>query len=800
HVVTSSQRRGAEAFAVDLAEALVAHGLRSEVVALTAGPGEALDVPVLGRRALAPATLRALRHRARGAAVVVAHGSRTLPATVLALAGRRRPVVYRSIGDPRAWAGGAARRGRTRALLHRTAAVTALWPEAADAIHALYGVPLSRLHVIPNGVPASRDPAPGPGGTGHGGTGHGGGGGAADRARLLARAHLGLAPEATVVAVVGALTPEKRVADAVAAVAGVEGATLLVVGDGPQRPALERRARALGDRVLFTGVVPGTAGVLAASDVVLSASATEGMPGALIEAGLAGLPVVATAVGGVPTVVRDGETGLLVPPGDVAGLADALTRALDRRVELGAAARAHCLASFEIGAVAERWAAVLRSVGAPAHPAGPTRPSGVPGAASADDPGAPAAVPAPAPAGPHDPGEGGDDRNPGRPVRVLVLTKGLGRGGAERLIVGAARLADRRQVHLEVAYLLPWKDAFVDELRSLGTPVHLLDGPRASSVAWLRRLRRLVRQRRIDVVHTHMPLPAAYARLALPGPRPAFVHTEHNMWERYRLPTRWANAATFRRNSRAIAVSDGVAASIRSAVPVEVVVHGTDPHRVVRGHAARLAARATLGVPTDGPVVGTVGNLTAKKDQATLMRAVASLATEGLPVSLVLVGAGPLERHLGDLAGDLGIADRTYLAGSRDDVFPLLPGFDVFALSSRFEGLPIALLEAMASGVAAVATRVGGVPEVITDGVDGLLVEPGDVPGMARALRAVLGDEGRRSELARRGRRRALAFDLNHAVRRTEAIYRSVAGPPRSTATLRVHILDRTAEPGRVRT
>ncbi|HET9608942.1 MAG TPA: glycosyltransferase, partial [Acidimicrobiales bacterium] len=303
-----------------------------------------------------------------------------------------------------------------------------------------------------------------------------------------------------------------------------------------------------------------------------------------------------------------------------------------------------------------------------------------------------------------------------RPIRVLVLTKGLGRGGTERLIVGAARLIDRAAFDLEVAYLLPWKDAFVAEVAATGTPVVCLDAPRATSLAWVARLRRLVREHAIDVVHTHMPLPAAIARAALPGRRPAFVHTEHNMWDRYRLPTRWANAATYRRNAGVIAVSDGVAASIRSRVPVEVVAHGTDPTLARTGPGARAEARALLDLDPAAPVVGTVGNFTAKKDQATLVRAVAALpAGERAPV-LVLVGLGPLEDELRALARELGVADRVVFAGSRDDVFALLPAFDVFALSSRFEGLPIALLEAMATGVAPVVTRGGGVPEVVRDG------------------------------------------------------------------------------------
>lgn len=386
-----------------------------------------------------------------------------------------------------------------------------------------------------------------------------------------------------------------------------------------------------------------------------------------------------------------------------------------------------------------------------------------------------------------------------------MLAKGLGRGGTERLLAGTVRHLDRARFEVEVAYLLPWKDAFVTEIESAGVPVHCLDARRQASVGWIGRLRRLVRERDVDLVHTHMPLPAAAARVALRGARPAFVHTEHNMWGRYRLPTRLANQATYGRNAAVIAVSDGVAGSIRSSVPVEVVSHGIDTQRLRPAEAeARAAARLELGLAPDAPVVGTVGNFTAKKDQATLLEAAARLVGEHPGLRVVLVGSGPLEGELRSRARQLGLGDAVLFAGSRDDVFELLPAFDLFALSSRFEGLPIALLEAMASGVPPVVTRVGGIPEVVTDGsdgrggdtagvdgpdrADGVLVEPGDPEALATALGKLLADPGRRAELGARAAGRAAAFDLAHAVRRIESVYDralagSAAGPTGPAAT-----------------
>lgn len=355
-----------------------------------------------------------------------------------------------------------------------------------------------------------------------------------------------------------------------------------------------------------------------------------------------------------------------------------------------------------------------------------------------------------------------------------MLTKGLGRGGTERLLAGAVRHLDRTRFTPEIAYLLPWKDAFVEEIRASGVPVTCLNAPKPWSLGWVLQLRRMVRDHGVTVVHTHMPLPAVLARLTLPSTKrggPAVVHTEHNMWGRYRLPTRLLNQLTYRRNAAVMAVSDGVAQSIRSDVPVEVVIHGIDIDTFHHGPEARRAARERLGLDPEAPVVATVGNMTAKKDHASLLTAFAQVHAERPDAKLLIVGIGPLEAELKAQAASLGLADAVVFTGMRDDVFELLPGFDLFVLSSRFEGLPIALLEAMASGVAPVTTRVGGIPEVITDGVDGLLVDPGDPGALAAAMGKLLADDAARAAVAAAARRRAGDFDLRRAVRQIESVY-----------------------------
>jgi glycosyltransferase involved in cell wall biosynthesis len=292
-----------------------------------------------------------------------------------------------------------------------------------------------------------------------------------------------------------------------------------------------------------------------------------------------------------------------------------------------------------------------------------------------------------------------------------------------------------------------------------------------------------VQERHYDLIHTHMPVPAVAARVLLSRTGPPLVHTEHNVWQRYRPVTRWANAATYGRNAAVIAVSASVAASItRARLPVmaghpavTVVLHGIDRQRVEQG-GSRSAARVALGAGEAQLVLGTVGNCTPKKDQRTLLRAHAALVRRGIDTRLVLIGSGPLEAQLRQQVADLGTADKVLFAGSRDDVPRLLPGLDVFVLSSQAEGLPLALMEAMAAGLPCVSTAVGGVPEILTDDVDGRLVPPGNPDVLADVIAELAIDPGRRRRLGASAAVRAAAFDVEVAQRRIEAIYDRVLG------------------------
>jgi len=354
-VITDTDRRGAQVFATDLAAAMAARGHVVETVALSSGSQRpALDVQVLGTRQRGPATLAELRRRMARFDITIAHGSSTGLACAIAGIGRGRPFVYRQISDTRFWASSLSRRVRVALYLRQARSIVALSEGAKEDLIEHLRLPKDRITVVPNGVPVGNYHQP------------------TDDERRAARSTYGLPHHGFIALYIGALVVEKGVDVAITAMSTLLDVTLVIAGGGPEELALAHLAQNLGVDVRFLGVASETYPLYAASDVVLLPSrGGDSMPATLIEAGLCGLPAVATPVGSIEEVVIHNQTGLIVTPGSADELASAVALLLgdeDLQSRMSAAARAHCLERFEIGIVAEGWLNVLtRTAGPTSH-------------------------------------------------------------------------------------------------------------------------------------------------------------------------------------------------------------------------------------------------------------------------------------------------------------------------------------------------------------------------------------------------------------------------------------------------
>ena len=368
---------------------------------------------------------------------------------------------------------------------------------------------------------------------------------------------------------------------------------------------------------------------------------------------------------------------------------------------------------------------------------------------------------------------------PTRRLRVVQMTDVIGRGGAEKALVDLALRLNRTRYDVQVCATRSAGN-YQPLLDGAGVPTHILDRRSRADLGKLGGLAAWLRRERIDILHTHLFGSNTWGRLLgrLAGV-PILIAHEHwssktstevtvdrllaRLSDRILVPSAWSRELVHQ--------SDGVPLG-----QISVVYNGVDTGEFAPRHDGP-AVRAALGIPSDAPLIGYVGRLAVNKGgQDDLLRAVAALRGDLPGVHLLIIGDGALRPSLTALAAELGLSDVVHFTGVRADVAWLLGAADVFALPSRFEALPIAVLEAMALARPVVATRVGGVPEAVLAEQTGLLVPPGAVEALRAALARVLGDPALAARLGAAGRDRLLAhFTLDQMVRRVEQIYEALA-------------------------
>lgn len=356
-------------------------------------------------------------------------------------------------------------------------------------------------------------------------------------------------------------------------------------------------------------------------------------------------------------------------------------------------------------------------------------------------------------------------------------------GGGELLARDLA-LANARQFR-QVFALLDELGDVGRALRADGFHIEVIGRRPGIDLPCALRLRRFFRREAVGLVHAHQYGPLFYSALARwPSLKLPILFLEHGRdHPDYRRVKRiWANRILLHASDRFVAVGDAVRQALIDfeglpADRVEVVHNGVDLKRHDLDLDDRLQARASFGWPEDAMIIMQVARLNRLKDQATALRTIRILH-ESCPHSrLILVGDGEDRDALEQKCIDLGLTSSVEFLGTRSDVPRLLAAADIFLLTSISEGVPLTLIEAMAASLPCVATRVGGVAEVVSDGETGLLAEAGDAAALARHLNRLAGDPAVREQLGAAGRRRAVArFDAAKMQRRYLEIYCEMTG------------------------
>jgi glycosyltransferase involved in cell wall biosynthesis len=370
-------------------------------------------------------------------------------------------------------------------------------------------------------------------------------------------------------------------------------------------------------------------------------------------------------------------------------------------------------------------------------------------------------------------------------INILYLFVTLPIGGAEKHLLTILKNINQTTYH-PIVCCIRGKGEVGEEIEKMGFEVIALG---RESKMWDIRIvtdiLKIIRDREIHLVHTHLYHANMYGRIASLITKKPVIATEHNIYPHYKMKRRMINWLLAKKTDRIIAVSERVKKEIIARdwiepSKVEVIYNGIDVTSFLSS-MTKAEARQRLEIPTDCFLIGNVGRLIEQKGQIFLINAM-SIVKDAIPcVKLLLVGAGPSEPYLKNEVSTKGLGQYVKFLGSRRDIPDILRAIDVFVLPSLWEGLGVVLLEAMASSLPVIATPVGGVVEIVHNGINGIIVPSRNEVALADSILELYRDDKKRRIFGERGLEMVREkFTSSNMVRHLESVYQSV------TAFLRV--------------
>lgn len=337
-------------------------------------------------------------------------------------------------------------------------------------------------------------------------------------------------------------------------------------------------------------------------------------------------------------------------------------------------------------------------------------------------------------------------------------------------------LHDKEKFEFHYIYFLPWKDQMVASLRQAGGKVSCFSA--RNNIQILLRFRQVIRyvkENNIQLIHAHLPWAGFLSRIVKRFLNIPVLYTEHNKQERYHSLTYRLNKLTFNWQTQAIAVSDDVRESIirniKPRVPVQTILNGVNTDTFQRNEEAGRHIRQTYGIPEDALVIGTVAVFRFQKRLLEWLEIMKKVCDDDPRVFGILVGDGPLKNDIVMKRKELELESRVIMPGLIEEVRPWMAAMDIFMMTSVFEGLPIALLEAMSMECCIVSTDAGGIKEVVRNEEDGMVVGVDDLDSLPAKIRALAAPEKRRY-LGKKARQRVIdRFSLKQMVQQLEEVY-----------------------------
>lgn len=346
------------------------------------------------------------------------------------------------------------------------------------------------------------------------------------------------------------------------------------------------------------------------------------------------------------------------------------------------------------------------------------------------------------------------------------------------LLPETLKIHKQEKFEFHYIYFLPWKDQMVEAIKDAGGKVVCLDAK--DNIRLITQYKKIIaycKSENIDLMHCHLPWAGFVGRLVYKKTGIPVIYTEHNMQERYHVATKTINKLSFNSQSLALGVSQDVTQSIKKNIqpniPVKTLLNGVNTEAFKRINNSEI--RNDLRIPEDAIVIGNVAVFRFQKRLVEWLGVIKKLREANTNIYGIIVGAGPLEEEVKKAWKDLDLQKVVFFPGLKTDVKPYFEAMDIFMMSSSFEGLPIALLEAMSMECAVVSTDAGGIKEVIREEKDGLTCPVDNWQDLSSKVQILLDDPEKMVQYKKAARKRVKEdFSMKRMVLELEECYLEV--------------------------